>query len=120
VRDDGERLRDILEAIGNIEKYSARGQVSFEQDELLQTWFVRNLQIISEAARNLSDAARSLAPDVPWAKITGMRHILVHHYFDIDLQVVWNAVAHDLPELKPKIVMLLEKLESEGNSPRQD
>ena len=111
MRDDGERLRDILEAIENIERYSVRGQAAFEQDELLQCWVVRHLQIIGEAARSLSEAAKTLAPEVPWGKIVGMRHILVHHYFEIDLPVVWNAVVHELPELKPNIAILLEKLE---------
>ena len=65
---------------------------AFEADELLQNWFVRHLQIFGEAARLLPEEVRTLAPDIPWSEIIGMRHILVHNYFGIDTQVVWDAV----------------------------
>jgi len=109
VRDARERLRDILDAIGHIERYATRGREAFEADELLQNWFVRHLQIISEAARLLPEEVRASAPDIPWSEIIGMRHILVHHYFGIDTQVVWDAVERDLPSLKEKITTLLQQ-----------
>ena len=76
MRDPRERLRDILDAIGRIESYAVRGRRAFESDELLQSWFVRLLQIIGEAVRALPQDVRDRAPDVPWSKIVGMRHIL--------------------------------------------
>ncbi len=60
-----------------------RGRQAFEADELIQSWIVRHLQIIVEAARALPEAVPAQAPAVPWAKIIGMRHILVHDYFGI-------------------------------------
>jgi uncharacterized protein with HEPN domain len=102
-------LEDILEAIARIEHYSARGWEAFEQDELIQNWVVRHLQIIGEAARALPEEVRGLAPEVPWPKIIGMRHILVHNYFDIDAEVVWNVVELDLPGLKREIGKMLSK-----------
>ena len=59
MRDLGERLEDILEAIGHIERYAARGMAAFENDELIQNWFVRHLQIIGEAVRDAFDAMKT-------------------------------------------------------------
>ena len=111
MRDPKERLRDILEAISAIERYLSRGRAAFEQDELLQRWFVSNLQIIGEAARALPDEVRDMAPEVEWHKIIGMRNVLVHGYFDIDLDIVWNAANRDAPALRPHVERLLQQLE---------
>jgi len=137
MRDPKERLRDILEAITAIDRYRDRGRSAFEQDELLQVWFLRHLQIIGEAvgadkeasgttsflrhlqiigeaASRLPEEIRNLAPDIPWDKMIGMRNILVHGYFAIDLDVVWDAVQRDVPLLKPAVEALLKKLEEMG------
>jgi uncharacterized protein with HEPN domain len=114
MRDPKERLRDILEAIAAIDRYRDRDRSAFEQNELLQVWFLRHLQIIGEAARRLPEEIRNLAPDIPWQKMIGMRNILVHGYFAIDLDVVWDAVQRDVPELKPKIEALLKRLEEQN------
>jgi uncharacterized protein with HEPN domain len=111
MREAEERLRDILEAIGNIERYSSRGRGAFETDELIQSWFLRQLQIIGEAVRVIPSEIRDLSPEIPWSKITGMRHILVHGYFEIDKDIVWDAVRKDIPALKPQVEDLLRKLE---------
>lgn len=83
MRNDRLRLLDILEAIERIEKYAAQGREAFAQDELIQTWIVHHLQIIGEACRALPTDFRKRYPEIPWAQIIGMRHILVHHYFGI-------------------------------------
>jgi uncharacterized protein with HEPN domain len=111
VRDPRERLRDILEAIDRIERYAARGRDAFDNDELIQSWIVRHLQIIGEAVRTLPQDVRERAPHIPWSKIIGMRHILVHDYFDIDRKVVWEAVDRDLPDLKASMRALLDEME---------
>lgn len=107
MRDDQERLKDIAEAIGRIEKYAAKGRKAFEKDELIQNWIVRHLQIIGEAVRCISAEYRDKHSDFEWSKIIGMRNILVHDYFGIDVDIVWSAVEHDLPVLKQKIEELL-------------
>ena len=113
MRDPRERLRDILEAIEQIERYAARGREEFDRNELIQTWFVHHLQLIGEATRALPEAVRERAPGVPWSKIIGMRHVLVHDYFRIDADLVWDVVQRDLPGLKREIEALLEELEGQ-------
>lgn len=107
MRDPKARLQDILDAIEAIEEYVGQGRNASEHDQLVQTWFVRHLQIIGEAARTLPQNVRDRAPSVPWTYIIGMRHILVHHYFGIDLSVIWDVVEKELPELKKEIEALL-------------
>ena len=114
MRDDRERLLDILEAIQRIDKYAALGRDRFESDELVQSWVLRHLQIIGEAVRGLSDDLRQQHSEVPWSQIVGMRHILVHHYFDIDLDVVWVVVAAQLPELQRQIETIVKGLGNAG------
>ncbi len=113
MRDPKERLRDILEAIAAIDRYRDRDQSAYDQDELLQVWFLRHLQIIGEAARRLPEEIRNLAPDIPWHKMIGMRNILVHGYFAIDLDVVWDAVQLDVP-LQARSRSIAQKLEGKG------
>ena len=84
MRDPRERLRDMFEAIEHVERYASRARDTFERDELIQNWIVRHLQIIGEAARAMPQEVRERATNVPWSKIIGMRHILVHDYFQID------------------------------------
>jgi uncharacterized protein with HEPN domain len=111
LRDPAERLRDIAEAITAIERYSSCEKSEFEGDELLQTWFLRHLQIIGEAARTIPEEIRELAPAIPWTQIAGMRNILVHGYFEIDTDLVWDAVTRDVPALKPVIEQMLSSLD---------
>jgi uncharacterized protein with HEPN domain len=68
MRSDRERLLDILEAIGKIERYTQRGRTAFEEDELFQVWVVRHLQIIGEAATRISEETQTRFPEIPWKK----------------------------------------------------
>jgi len=113
VRDSRERLRDMQEAIERIERYVDQGRATFDQDELIQVWVVHHLQIIGEAVVALPTELRDAAPTIPWRKIIGMRNILVHHYFAIDRQVVWDVVAYELPALKAAVLALLAQLDAQ-------
>lgn len=110
MRDDRERLLDIQEAIAKVEKYAVRGRQAFEKDELIQNWMIRHLQIIGEAARALSTGFQQGRPDWPWPQMTGVRNILVHSYFEVDTAIVWNVVAKDIPDLKPRVEAALQQL----------
>jgi uncharacterized protein with HEPN domain len=112
MRSDRERLLDILEAIDKIDAQSGVERKEFDTDELLQVWFVHYLQIIGEAASRLSDEFRTQHPEVSWGQMIGMRHILVHGYFDVDLDIVWNAVKNDIGKLNAQILNVLHGMEN--------
>ena len=103
-----ERLQDILDAIANIERYASRGREAFERDELIQVWIVYHLQIIGEAVARLGHDFHSAHPEVPWAQIVAMRNILVHEYFGMDLDEVWQTVERALPGFKRAIEGLMQ------------
>ncbi len=107
MRHPRERLNDILEAIAAIEKYLPQDKQAFERNELLQSWFVRHLQIIGEAARTIPEPVRQQAAGIPWQEISGMRNVLVHGYFEIDTDVVWDTANTNLAALKLNIEHLL-------------
>jgi uncharacterized protein with HEPN domain len=113
MRDDRERLRDIRVAIEEIEKYASRGQAAFVADDLLQVWMVHFLRIIGEACRALSEPYREQHPEIPWRDIIGFRNLLVHQYFGIDLDVVWDIIENDLPSLKNHVENILAQMEGE-------
>jgi len=109
LRDDRERLADILEAIDRAQRYAVRGRRAFEDDELIQAWMLQQLMIIGEAASQLSGESRKRSREVPWRMIVGLRNRLVHAYFQADLALVWSVVENDLPGLRKAVVDLLEE-----------
>jgi uncharacterized protein with HEPN domain len=108
VRDDRARLEDMLQAIEKILAKTTTGKDAFEADEMLQVWALHHLQIVGEAARCLSTEFKQQYPDEVWSKAIGMRHILVHHYFDIDDDQVWRVIELDLPTLWVKVAQILD------------
>jgi uncharacterized protein with HEPN domain len=108
VIDDGRRLLDIRDAIERITSHSDVERAGFDRDEMLQVWMLHHLQIIGEAVRTLSQELRDEYPEVPWRKIIGMRHVLVHQYFEIDLDEVWNAVTIDIEPLRQHIQRIID------------
>ncbi|MGG6237240.1 HepT-like ribonuclease domain-containing protein [Nodosilinea sp. AN01ver1] len=111
MRGDREKMHDMLEAIERIERYASQGREAFEQNELIQTWFTQNLQVIGEAARALSSEIREQHPEVPWSNIIGMRNILTHNYFEIDFDIVWVVVEQELTPLKQDIASIVQSLD---------
>jgi uncharacterized protein with HEPN domain len=109
LRDDRERLADILEAIDRAQRYAVRGRAAFESDELIQAWMVQQLMVIGEAASQLSGEMRERSPEVPWRRIVGLRNRLVHAYFQADLVLVWSVVVQDLPSLRKAVADLLDE-----------
>jgi uncharacterized protein with HEPN domain len=107
VRSDKERLEDMLAAVDKILAESAGAQERFAADPMLQVWVLHHLQIVGEAARTLSSGFRQKHPDKAWAKAAGLRHILVHHYFEIDHSEIWRIVEQDLPSLRDRVSALL-------------
>lgn len=111
-RDNGVYLHHIRDAIERVERHLAElSREEFLESELVQDAVVRQLEIIGWAARNLSDDLRQAHAEVPWTEIVGMRNRLIHAYFQVDLEIVWEIVQVDLPLLKGQIERLVE---SEG------
>jgi uncharacterized protein with HEPN domain len=95
------RVDDILDAIAKIERYVQ--DFTFEQfrdDEKTVDAVVRNLEVIGEAVRHLSNQSAQLPTSIPWSDIAGMRNILIHEYFGVDLAILWQTIKSDLPALK--------------------
>ena len=103
-----ERFLDMMEAIQRIEKYAGRGRQAFVSDELIQTYIVHNLQILGEAAAKIPSDQQREYPELPWPKMIGMRNVLVHNYFNIDLDIVWQVVESELPILKESLNRILK------------
>ena len=102
------RVEDILEAIARIERY-VEG-LTFEQfqaDQKTVDAVVRNLEIIGEAVRHLSVNQEGLPGETPWVDIAGMRNILIHEYFGVDMKIIWHTIVEDLPKLKVQVRGLL-------------
>ena len=107
-RDDLPYLRHILDAIGRVESYvSGVDESDFLENAEKQDAVIRQLQIIGEAVKRLSEELRAAYPDIPWREVAGMRDKLVHDYFGVDLQFVWITAAQDVPALKPQIERVL-------------
>ena len=106
-RDRRLRIEDILDAIDRIERYVAN--LTFEQfrdDQKTVDAVVRNLEIIGEAVRHLCADDTDLPADVSWTDIAGMRNILIHEYFGVDLQIIWHTIESDLPALRRELQRL--------------
>lgn len=104
-------LEHILESIAEIEKYIKNiSQDKFLQTTQIQDSVVRRLEIIGEAVKNLPFSFRNKHPYISWRKVAGMRDVLIHEYFGVDLGLVWKIVKKDIPQLKKQISELLEKI----------
>lgn len=110
MRSDKNRLLDIMEAIEKIEKYATVGKSHFISDEKTQIWVIFHLQIIGEASSNISPEVKDKFPEIPWPNIIAMRNIIVHEYFGIDLNEIWNTLTNKLPELKQQITKIINTL----------
>lgn len=106
MRDDRDRLSDILEAIARIERHTAAGRSRLD-DELVQVWVIHNLEVLGEAARGVSDTLRADHPGLPWRAMIGLRNVLAHGYFGIDVERVWTTVENDLPNVKRRVATIL-------------
>ena len=109
-------LGHIADSIAAIESYVAGGRDVFMSERLVQDAVVRNFEVIGEAASRLSATVRN-RPSVPWSKVIAFRNRLIHGYWSVDLFLVWDVVANDLPALKAEVSRLLAKLSGQGPTP---
>ena len=102
-------LEDILSSIQKIEDYI--GGMSFEgfqDDSRTIDAVLRNLEIIGEASKSVPSEIRKQHPDIPWGRMTGLRNIVSHEYFGIDLSIIWRIVTVNLPETRPLIENMIK------------
>ncbi|HEX3357631.1 MAG TPA: HepT-like ribonuclease domain-containing protein [Tepidisphaeraceae bacterium] len=110
MKDERIYLQHMLETSHRIQnRMSGVAKDQFMHDEDLQIIAVHLLQIIGEAARLITQATRDQMPNLPWKYITGMRHRIVHDYFNVNLEIVWQTVATDLPLLSETLENYLQR-----------
>ena len=105
-------LEHILESINLIEKYvKDKNLDDFLKSTQLQDAIIRRIEIIGEAIKNIPNSFREEYTIIPWKQITGMRDILIHQYFGVDLDLTWEVIKEDLPKLKKQITSINEEYE---------
>jgi uncharacterized protein with HEPN domain len=112
VKDDSVYLRHILDAINKIESYISVGHDAFLLDSHWQDAVIRQLEIMGEATKRVSEGLRSRYPDIPWKRVAGLRDVLIHDYFGVDLEMVWEIAKTHLPQLKPEVEAILSAAEN--------
>ena len=113
IKSDEPYIRHILDASELIEGYVAnlkKDDFLDRENKMAQDAVVRELEIIGEAVKLLSDKIKKENPSLPWRDISDMRNKLIHEYFGVDLNVVWSVVENDLPVLKKAMSELLKSL----------
>ncbi len=107
-------IAHILECLDLISQYSkGKRQTDFLASTALQDAIIRRLEVIGEAVKNLAVSLKTENPEVPWKKIAGMRDILIHEYFGVDLELTWEVVKRELPKLKKQILKIKKELDLE-------
>lgn len=110
MRDHRLYFDDILEASKRIDAYIEGLSIAkFKKSTLVADAVVRNLEIIGEAIKHIPAQIREKHPEIEWKKIAGLRDILAHEYFGIDLDVVWDIIKNKLPNLRKQIRRLLNE-----------
>ena len=106
---DQERLKHMVEAIDNVFDFvEGKSFDAFKEDKILRFAVIKNLEIVGEAAYLLTKDFKSVHREIEWNDIIGMRHILVHGYYEIKDEIIWETIQTDLQPLKERITLLLE------------
>ena len=109
---DKSSLIDILNACESIERYVENKTFDdFDKDEMLQDAVIRKIEILGEASNRASEEIKNRLPDLPWDKMKGMRNILIHMYDELDLNIIWDTVTKDIPQLKTRLTKLLPSID---------
>jgi uncharacterized protein with HEPN domain len=107
LRDPEVYLQDIADAIVLIREFIGKADFeAFVGDTKTSAAVIRELEIIGEATKGIPDSVRALEPSIEWRKIAGMRDVLIHAYFGIDLSMVWEVVTEKLPKLEQAVQRL--------------
>lgn len=108
---DKARLSHILDAIVEIESYLSEADYElFLNNSMMKFACIKQLEIIGEASGHISDEIKMQFSEIEWSQIRGMRNIFVHEYFGIDTKLVWEIIKLDLPDLKSKVLAIVNTL----------
>lgn len=110
MKSDKVYLHHILDAINKIEAYVCVGYDAFMRENHWQDAVIRELEIIGEATKHLSEKIKLASPSIPWRRIAGLRDVLIHDYMGVDLNAVWEITQQNLPELKKKLEILISQV----------
>ncbi len=110
MRDDKEKLEKILECIDRIQEYTCDGEDRFFSEHLIQDAVIRNLQVIGEAVKELSEGLKLRYGDVEWHKASRMRDKVTHDYFEVDYKIVWDTIQKSLPPFRERIEDIHQRL----------
>lgn len=109
MREDQTFLGHILESIEAVESYTLNvSKAKFLKDYIIQDAVIRRFEIMGGATKHLSESFRARNADVQWKQVAGMRDVLAHEYFGIDLNFVWHAVKYDMPKFKKQILKMIK------------
>ncbi len=103
-------VQHVIECIGRIADDSASGRDAVFASRTLQDAIVRNLQVLCESTQRIDAAHKERHAEIDWTSIAGMRNVLVHDYFEVDFETVWDIVARDLPPLEKAMRAILAEL----------
>lgn len=117
MRSDRLLLHDILDAISEVVDTTPQTQTEFDANKLVRSHVLRHIQIIGEASWRLSHVVKDQNPAVPWKQISGMRHVLVHDYFQVNWVRVYETARDHVPLLQPQIKALLDGLPPDSSTP---
>ena len=113
MRPDRLLVQDLLDAIEEVLATTPSSRAEFGSNKFIQSHVLRYIQIIGEAAWRLSQNLKDRHPEIPWRNIAGMRHAIVHDYFEIDWDEVYNTAVRDVPALRRPIEAMLQSLPTE-------
>lgn len=108
MKDDRLYLHHMRERCERVLEFTGPGKSAFLESALVQDAVVRNIEVIGEAAKRVSDSTRRELPELDWKRICGMRDVLIHDYVGVDLEQVWNVAANRIPELHSVITRYLD------------
>jgi len=110
-------VEDILESIAKIEEYTkGMTEDDFYENTQVQDAVLRRLEVMGEAVKHVPQKMRGKYPEIPWRKIAGMRDVLIHAYFGVNVKRVWEVVRKDVCDVKEEMLKVREDLEKEERS----
>ncbi|MCD6228810.1 MAG: DUF86 domain-containing protein [Candidatus Omnitrophica bacterium] len=105
-------LKDILSAMEAIEKFTqGMNFKDFRENDMVYSAVIRKFEIIGEAAKNLPEEIKQKYPEIPWKSMAGMRDRLIHFYFGVKYELVWETIKREIPKIKPLIEKIIEDLD---------